>query len=99
MSNQPLTNGAWRALDVVCKHDVDHRVELQRRTIVRLRQEIDALNQRMDEMKDGQWLLMPEIWKGVTRRHPDFIPPDHLRAVQVSLYDFLKCIVPSKLGS
>ena len=68
MSNQPLSNRAWRALDVVCKRDVDHRVEDQRRTIARLRCEIEAKNQRMEEMRRGEWLQMPHVWEGVVRR-------------------------------
>jgi hypothetical protein len=95
MSNQPLSNRAWRALDVVCKHDVDHRVEDQRRTIARLRREIDAINQRVEEMRRGEWLQMPHVWEGVVRRYPDFTPPESLRTAQVSLYDFLKHIVPA----
>ena len=95
MSNQPLSNRAWRALDVVCKHDLDHRVEEQRRTIARLRREIEAKNQRMEEMRHGEWLQMPHVWEGVARRYPGFTPPESLRIAQVSLYEFLKCIVPA----
>ena len=95
MSNQPLSNRAWRALDVVRKHDVDHRVEDQRRTIARLRREIEEKNQRMEEMRRGEWLQMPHVWEGVVRRYPGFTPPESLRIVQVSLYELLKCIAPA----
>ena len=95
---QPLTNRAWRALDVVCKRDVDARVELQRRTIARMRQEIEAQNQRIEEMRDGAWLNMPQIWEGVSRRYPEFVPPERLRRVNISLYEFLQCIVPTTLN-
>ena len=91
MCTQPLSNRAWRALDVVCKHDRDHRVEDQRRTIARLRCEIEAKNQQMEEMRnnDGRWLYMPKIWEGIVRRHPDFKPPMYLPIAHGSLYDFL----------
>ena len=94
MSNQPLSNRAWRALDVVCKHDIDHRVEDQRRTIARLRREIEEKNQQMEEMRkgDGRWLYMPQIWEGIVRRHPDFKPRVQLCIAHGSLYDFLRSI-------
>ena len=91
MTNQPLSNRAWRALDVVCKQDREHRVEDQRRTIARLRREIEEKNQQMEEMRngDGRWLYMPKIWEGMVRRHPDFKPPKHHLIAHGSLYDFL----------
>ena len=91
MSNQPLSNRAWSALDVVCKHDRDHRVEDQRRTIARLRCEIEVKNQQLEELRngDGRWLYMPKIWEGVVRRHPNYKPPEHPIIAEVSLYEFL----------
>ena len=77
------------------KRDVDHRVEEQRRTIARLRREIDVLNQRMEEMRneDGRWLYMPKIWEGIVRRRPDFKPPAlDIGLAHGSLYNFLRSI-------
>ena len=58
---EPLSNSARAALDVVCKRDADDRVESQRATIARLRQELAAKDTKINNLKRGIQLKMGDM--------------------------------------
>ena len=55
----PLSNAARAALDVVCRHDTGARVEDQRATIARLRQELAAKDVEIADLRDGKGAIGP----------------------------------------
>jgi hypothetical protein len=55
----PISNAARAALDVVCKHDADPRVEEQRATIVRLQQELAAKDAEIADLRIGKGPIGP----------------------------------------
>ena len=57
----PMSEVARAALDVVCKHDADPRVEEQRATIARLRQELAAKDAEIADLRIGHGSIGPII--------------------------------------
>ena len=55
----PLPNAARAALDVVCRHDIGARVEDQRATIARLRQELAAKDVEIADLRVGKGAIGP----------------------------------------
>ena len=55
----PLSNAARAALDVVCRHDTGARVEDQRATIARLRQELAAKDVEIADLRVGKGAIGP----------------------------------------
>jgi len=86
---EPLTNAARAALDVVCKHDADDRVETQRATIARLRQELAAKDNQINELKLGMNVAMGNIWVQHGILFPEFAPNEEHRTSRQDLHSFL----------
>ena len=58
---QPLSETARLAIDVVCKHDADPRIEEQRATIVRQQQEIASLRAENARLVAGKGAIGPVL--------------------------------------
>ena len=86
---EPLSNVARAALDVVCKRDADDRVESQRATIARLRQELAAKDTKIDNLKRGSQVAMGDIWVQHGIFYPEFAPNEEHRTSRQSLPSFL----------
>ena len=86
---EPLSNSARAALDVVCKRDADDRVESQRATIARLRQELAAKDTKIDNLKRGINVAMGDIWAQHGILYPEFAPNEEHRTSRQDLHSFL----------
>ena len=58
---QPLSETARLALDVVCKHDADPRIEAMRATIVRQQQELAAKDAEIARLVAGGGAVGPVL--------------------------------------
>jgi hypothetical protein len=87
---EPLSDAVRAALDVVCKHDADDRVESQRATIARLRQELAAKDTKIDNLKRGINVAMGDIWVQHGICYPMFAPNAGHRNSRQSLHAFLR---------
>ena len=86
---EPLSNSARAALDVVCKRDADDRVESQRATIARLRQELAAKDTKITNFKRGINVAMGDIWVQHGILLPEFAPNEEHRTSRQDLHSFL----------
>jgi cell division protein FtsB len=86
---EPLSNLARAALDVVCKRDADDRVESQRATIARLRQELTAKDTKIANLKRGTNVAMGDIWVQHGILFPEFAPNEEHRTSRQHLHSFL----------
>ncbi|NDD65685.1 MAG: hypothetical protein EBZ36_17185 [Acidobacteria bacterium] len=86
---EPLSNAARAALDVVCKRDADDRVESQRATIARLRQELAAKDTKITNFKRGINVAMGDIWVQHGTLFPEFAPNEEHRTSRQDLHSFL----------
>ena len=86
---EPLQDAARAALDVVCKHDADNRVEDQRATIAKLRQELLAKDAEIGSLQRGIGVTMGPVWSHHGRLHPRFAPNQERRESTQSLHAFL----------
>ena len=86
---EPLPDAARAALDVVCKHDADNRVEDQRATIAKLRQELLAKDAEIGSLQRGIGVTMGPVWSHHGRLHPRFAPNQERRESTQSLHAFL----------
>jgi hypothetical protein len=87
---EPLSNAARAALDVVCKRDADDRVESQRATIARLRQELAAKDTKINNFKRGINVAMGDIWVQHGILYPAFSPNQEHRTSRQDLHSFLQ---------
>ena len=63
----PLSNAARAALDVVCRHDTEARVEDQRATIAQLRQELAAKDVEIADLRIGKGAIGPILASHIIR--------------------------------
>ena len=96
----PMCELARAALDVVCKHDADPRVEEQRATIARLQRELQEKNDRIFELnleveslrimaREGHLVEMGAVWTRIGEMLPNRRPSADLAMSTERLYDFL----------
>ena len=96
----PMCELARAALDVVCKHDADPRVEEQRATIARLQRELQEKNDRIFELtldneslkkcaRNGALVEMGAVWTRIGEILPDRRPSANLAMSTEPLHSFL----------
>ena len=82
LRKEALSETARMALDIVCKHDADPRVEKQRATIVRLQQELAAKDAEIADLRIGKGAIGPILLenrtKALSNRMDDLVRADLL---------------------
>jgi hypothetical protein len=66
------SSSAMAALDVVCKADVDRRVEEQKKLIVKLRKDLALKDTTIRELRHGKGLKMCDVWRGLGETFPQY---------------------------
>ena len=58
---EPISARTMLALDIVCKHDRDHVVDEQKKTITKQAQDIERWKQDIERLKRGEGLVKPAL--------------------------------------
>jgi len=86
---EPLPNTARAALDVVCTRDKEARIDDQRATIARLRQELLAKDAEIGRLQHGIGVKMGPVWVHHGIINPRMTPNQERRESQETLHSFL----------
>jgi hypothetical protein len=66
------SSSAMAALDVVCKADVDCRVQEQKKLIVKLQKDLVLKEKKIHDLQHGKGLTMSRVWKGLGETCPQY---------------------------